>query len=149
MMGLTTIGLAALAALTVSHDPHGCREAPHRDAWDCRCLGAVGYGSAIPYHPPPLTYRPRPAYGYGSYFLQGPGYVVRGRPVRAPGPVVFVEGPPIYVDAPPVYVEPAQVYIERPRIIVRPSEVIVAPPEVHFEPCPPGADCRQAPDAAY
>lgn len=152
MVELLSLGLAAMAALTLTHDPHGCPEAPHAYDWSCQCERSGGYARSAPppylyarsYLPPgsylrPPTYRPPAAYH------RPPAYHVRGQPARVPGPPIYIDGPPIYVDAPPVYVEPAQVYIERPQIIVRPSEVVVAPPEIHFESCPQGADCRQAP----
>ncbi len=149
-MGLIGLAMAALV-LSLTHDPHGCPEAPHPDPSDCRCERGgdfsqrYPYSQPISYYQPRLNSQPRRYYGYGSYFLEDRGLVVRERPRRGPGSVVYVDGPPIYVDAPPVFVEPAQVYIERPQIVVRPSEVIVAPPDVHFESCPQGADCRQMP----
>lgn len=163
MMGLLSLGLAATAAMVVTHEPHGCPEAPHQYEWACQCARSGGYShpAAPPYLyarsyllpgsylRPPVYYGP-PAYQPPPYqpplvYHRPPAYHVRGRPVRAQSAPVYIEGPPVYIDAPPVYVEPAQVYVERPQIIVRPSEVIVAPPEVHFESCPEGADCRQAP----
>jgi len=152
MLSLASLGLAALAATAVVHDPHGCPEPAHDFHTGCRCEGyAGGYSGFSYYQPRPYAYR-RPSYHPRPYevptqppYVPASPYVVRGRPVRAPGAVVYVEGPPIYIDAPPVYVEPAQIYVERPEIIVRPSEVITAPPEVHFEACPDGAACYQAP----
>ncbi len=142
MIWLTSLGLAATAAFTVAHDPHGCPEVPHDYRVPCRCERLPPY-----YYPRPFYYHPGdyPRRDYEVRGYERRDYVVRGRPVRRPSPPVYIEGPRIYVDAPPVYVEPAQIYVERPEIIVRPSEVIVAPPEVHFEPCPQGAQCVQEP----
>ena len=155
MTGLMNLGLTVVVALSFTHDPHGCPEPAHDHYADCRCaLSASTYGGFSYYQPRPYVYRrpayhprpyPVPTYREPYFSPPPPRYVVTGRPVREPGPVLYVDGPPIYVDAPPVYVEPAQIYIERPEIIVRPSEVITAPPEVHFEPCPEGAACYQAP----
>ena len=159
MLGLAGLSLVAVTAAAVAQDPHGCPEPEHDLHAYCRCFddghAAIALGYYQPqistyrrpsYHPrpypvPPEYPGPPPPYGVGP----GPDYVVRGRPVYAEGPVRYVPGPRIYVDAPPVYVEPAQIYVERPEIIVRPSEVVVAPPEVHFEPCPEGGECYQAP----
>lgn len=153
MIGMAGSALFAVAALVVTHDPHGCPEPPHAGP-ACLCSSYA----TVPYQPAPYSYR-RPAWHPRPYpiapqyaapppppiYDRPPPYEVGGYPGYAHGPVGYVQGPPIYVDAPPVYVEPAQIYIERPQIIVRPSEVVVAPPEVHFEPCPEGAVCLQDP----
>lgn len=149
MMELGGLALSVAMVLAVSQDAPHCPGAPRYERLcpcDCHDSGPrIPYTPPAPYNPPRPAWHPRPPhYGYRPD-PRPPAWGVSGRPVRAPGPVVYIEGPPIYVDAPPVYVEPAQVYVERPQIIVRPSEVIVAPPEVHFEPCPTGADCRPAP----
>lgn len=152
MIGLASLGAVAAVALAVTHDPHGCPEPVHDHGTICRCSPTEPTYGGFSYYQPRLyayrrpSYHPRPySEPAHPYFAPPPRYEVRGRPAREPGPVIYTDGPPIYVDAPPVYIEPAQIYVERPEIIVRPSEVIVAPPEVHFEPCPQGADCRQAP----